>query len=733
MKDRIVLLLLLVCLIATSLGSHVVKVAAADPSAYLYFTTSELDELKSLTSQPSHSDLWVAISTWAGAHINDTPPTEPTTGFIGYWDAFQRSGVQGKVPMRQFVETMAFMYAMTDDTTYAEAAKLWLMEAVSWNSWEGGGTYGQTASVAIMMATFGYDVLGNYLTPAERAQVETVVAREATDIDSYWTDWEGWSGYDTFAYPNASGLRGVALELAALTFPEDANANSWDSKATDMINDSLDTHDALGSFEGIGYVALSMETLLRAIDPMKRVKGIDLFNHPFLMEEGTLFTYLTYDGKPLQLEDILRYEGLPAQLSHLYRLASEFNDGHAQWYANTYAPQESIWSYIWKKDVVSLPPTSLPLVKVFPREGYLISRSGWGDNDLVFTFKSGGSLGHAHPSQNEFGIYYQGELITGGPGYTSNQVTDGTWTSNCILVNGLGQAQEPGDNGDSPPGTRGLLLNPEIVPGNYIYILGDASAVYTETSGVGNLSTSLRHIVWLENPNLIVIYDQLAAPTPSEFSWLLNTPPTSWSGATPGITISGNEITLGQGAKVIIVEPAAATIELSPWSNPLMQNETNRVIVNSPIATESEFLTAFFPEGVLPMEEVRVGNVLGLIVSTGDTKDLILFSADGGPVDEYIELGGNYTAADNGSYLFQSTGVRVQFQGYQVLRLTTGSPPPTEDWDVNSDGSVNVLDLIRIGQHQDETGPAGWIREDVNKDGTVSVLDIILVGQHWTG
>ncbi len=57
---------------------------------------------------------------------------------------------------------------------------------------------------------------------------------------------------------------------------------------------------------------------------------------------------------------------------------------------------------------------------------------------------------------------------------------------------------------------------------------------------------------------------------------------------------------------------------------------------------------------------------------------------------------------------------------------------PYADWDVNQDSSVNVLDMVRIGQHWDETGSAGWIVEDTNEDGTVDVLDMILIGQNWT-
>jgi hypothetical protein len=55
------------------------------------------------------------------------------------------------------------------------------------------------------------------------------------------------------------------------------------------------------------------------------------------------------------------------------------------------------------------------------------------------------------------------------------------------------------------------------------------------------------------------------------------------------------------------------------------------------------------------------------------------------------------------------------------------------DWDTSTDGSVNVLDMISVGQHWGESGTSGWIRADVNHDGAINVLDITVVGQHWTG
>jgi Putative Ig domain/Dockerin type I domain len=56
-----------------------------------------------------------------------------------------------------------------------------------------------------------------------------------------------------------------------------------------------------------------------------------------------------------------------------------------------------------------------------------------------------------------------------------------------------------------------------------------------------------------------------------------------------------------------------------------------------------------------------------------------------------------------------------------------------ENWDVNVDGQANVLDIVLVGQHWNETGLNAWIKEDTNEDGEVNVLDMIVVGQHWTG
>lgn len=86
------------------------------------------------------------------------------------------------------------------------------------------------------------------------------------------------------------------------------------------------------------------------------------------------------------------------------------------------------------------------------------------------------------------------------------------------------------------------------------------------------------------------------------------------------------------------------------------------------------------------------------------------------------------------SALHFSNVVVGNLQGQAVaITVSDGSVTVCPDWDVNLDGSINVLDMILLGQRWGEDGAGHWIREDVNRDGAIDVLDMILVGQHWTG
>jgi hypothetical protein len=142
--------------------------------------------------------------------------------------------------------------------------------------------------------------------------------------------------------------------------------------------------------------------------------------------------------------------------------------------------------------------------------------------------------------------------------------------------------------------------------------------------------------------------------------------------------------------------------------------------------------------GIIGNKSVNVGQTLQFTVSATDADgDTLTYSASNLP------SGATFTPSTR---TFSWTPTSSQAGSYPNVRFTVSDGSLTdyeyititvvefyEDWDVNSDGATNILDVILVGQHWGETGLTGWIRADVNKDGIINVLDMIIIGQNWTG
>lgn len=51
--------------------------------------------------------------------------------------------------------------------------------------------------------------------------------------------------------------------------------------------------------------------------------------------------------------------------------------------------------------------------------------------------------------------------------------------------------------------------------------------------------------------------------------------------------------------------------------------------------------------------------------------------------------------------------------------------------DLNGDGVVNILDIVKVAIKYGQSGPPGWIVEDVNRDGYITILDIVTIAIHY--
>jgi len=95
-----------------------------------------------------------------------------------------------------------------------------------------------------------------------------------------------------------------------------------------------------------------------------------------------------------------------------------------------------------------------------------------------------------------------------------------------------------------------------------------------------------------------------------------------------------------------------------------------------------------------------------------------------------------------GKYYYRSNSAfsSVGNYSYSILALDTSSNVATSssvlfsmppNWDVNTEGSVTVLDLVFISNQYGDSSGLGWIREDVDNHGRVEVFDMVLGSNHF--
>ena len=201
---------------------------------------------------------------------------------------------------------------------------------------------------------------------------------------------------------------------------------------------------------------------------------------------------------------------------------------------------------------------------------------------------------------------------------------------------------------------------------------------------------------------------------------------------TPGATVS----TPGTFAIVTFTaKTRSGTCPLSLSSIVVGDVDGNSVIVSAVGAAASidqpPVLTA------IGNKSVNEGAALSFSISASDADgDALTYSASNLPVGATFNAttrtfswtpGYGQRGVYAGAHFQVSDG---QMTDHEDITITVGNVLRP---DVNDDGSVNVLDMITIGQHWSQTGAGGWIRQDINEDGAVNVLDATLIGQHWTG
>jgi Domain of unknown function (DUF4962)/Heparinase II/III-like protein len=436
----------------------------------VFLTQSEIDALKAKTK--TQKELWqTALSRVRALMVEPPPPPAETRR------------AQNEVGIG--IAEAALVYKITGDKKYLDAAKKYMDAAVSYNVW--GYSYNKpdvdlAAGHLLYGMGWGYDLLYNDLTVAERTKYREKLIRQAKLMFDYFKPKSGksYSYSQNHTFIPISGLAVTAYALEG----EVAEAKEWAAASRAIFDRVLATYSDDGYYyEGMEYWIFSTPWLVHYMDAHLHATGENLYETtPGLKMAHKYVAHATLPGGEFNFDfgDIYagnitrsrkgddfereRIDGhFRTNYNILYNLATRYGNGEAQGVADWLKSKgqvnaEEFWTFIWYNDSIK----SVSIEKqekwhYFPDHEVVYWRSSWNDDATAFAFKAGPpeghaateklksfpewrlSSGHAHPDAGSFIIWSNGKYLTGDSGYAGVPLTE---HHNTLIFDGKGQGKE---------------------------------------------------------------------------------------------------------------------------------------------------------------------------------------------------------------------------------------------------------------------------------------------------
>lgn len=437
-------------------------------------------------------------------------------------------------------ETIAFVYLVTGEKNYGEAARRWLMHLMSWNP-DGPTNFKlncEAGKPLLFRPARAYDWAWDVFTPEERAKVQATMRRRISDA---WESGEVQRGVGHLNRPyNSHGNRvwHKIGESGIAFLGEIPEAETWLDYAVNKFYACYPvwSDDDGGWHEGVSYWAGYMGKSVWWLQVAHAALGIDGLKKPFFARVGDYPLYIAPPGSPNSGFGDLSFRPPSSGVGgfmeyHLRMKGSQADGGQAaywRWWTETWGMkgEGGILGFLYDANLPPLPaakaPADLPPSKVFHGIGVASLHTTLlnSADDVHFLFKSSpfGSQSHGHNPQNTFQLNAYGEPLLATCVYRDlhgskfhYQWAHSTVAHNGLLVNGQGQVKHVAT-------PQGRIVAEQFTPG-YDYVVGDATPAYG-----GRLTHYQRHVAFVKStPSpLLVIYDEIVAAEPSAYQFMLH-------------------------------------------------------------------------------------------------------------------------------------------------------------------------------------------------------------------
>ena len=501
----------------------------------IYFRPDDVEALRAKIRQiPFRQLAEMILARTAGILVTplpDEPEPYPDGWEVNHWRYMRQIASQ----VSDNMELLAFAYLITGDEMYAEEAKRWIKHVCSWDV---GGTtssayHDDLGRWILSSMSAAVDWIYDTLTPDELTLVRSVLLARGRELYRLQVRPLANQPYNSHAISSLCYLTRVALVLSDL--PE---AQEWLAFTTRFYQEHYPPWGGKdgGWSEGVSYWKSSVAHALEVAELFRVAAIADLWTKDWYKNTGYFKMYFQPPGSNYAngFGDGAAFDALSnSDYTAMIMFAVGAENGYFKWYAQQLQQRGGRWfadyvrayCFLYRysdrlADLEAKAPVDLPRSKAFYDIGQVALHSNLlnARDDISLYFKSSplGSVSHSHGDQNSFTLSAWNDPLAISAGwydwYGSDQhylFNRQTRSKNTVLVDGEGQHY------------RSIDASGEITAfftgAGYDLTAGEAAKAYG-----GKLERFSRQILYCV-PDYFLIIDDLKAPKPVHFNWLLHT------------------------------------------------------------------------------------------------------------------------------------------------------------------------------------------------------------------
>ncbi len=542
----------------------------------LFLRPEDLPRLRAAAAAPGKAgDLFKELRRQADKLIAAGPTAEPKVrgsarnkeddvAVEHWWPNRETSDRAG-----QEAETLAFVWLITREPKYGEAARAFIMALARWDP-DGPSNFAlncEAGKALLYHPVRAYDWAYDTLSEEDRAFFRARWQRRAGDA---WKSGEVGLGNGHLTRPyNSHGNRiwHKLAEVGIALYGEVPEAETWLDYAVNKFYAAYPvwSDDDGGWHEGASYLTGYMTKVTTWMQVAHSALGIDGLKKPFFSEIGNIPLYVVPPNTPSSGFGDLSHRPVSCGFLHYFaRMKGAEPAGAAAashwawWLEQTRTGAPGGWTgFLYAANLpplpAAVPPTAWPQSKIFRGTGVASLHATLADSrqDVHLLFKADpfGTQSHGHNAQLGLQLNAYGECLLPACTYRDlhgskfhYQWCHATRSQNAVLVNGAGQRTHSSLS-------SGRILDARLTP-EWDYVRGEATAAYT------GLVTRAERAILFVKPDVIVLFDDFEAPRPATFQFLFhaNSPFTLDEGAQ---TLRLDQKSAGLAMKVLAPQPVA--------------------------------------------------------------------------------------------------------------------------------------------------------------------------------